>query len=324
MQQWLVFYRRCRFLPITVVAVMMALLVRIQSAEQNAQKGLFITTSFAVAEEKQADSKDEHKDKEAEKKPDEKHAEEKDKKSDEKSKDDKKEGEKKSDEKSEDKAGDKKSDEKKAEKPKETDPLDTQTQVMRSSSELAVLKSLAERRSQIEKREAELNDREALLKASEKQFDEKLSQLTALRNEIKNLLEAAKAKEDEETQKLVAVYEKMKPKESAGIFNNMSMDILLPIARGMKEAKLSPILAVMQPDKARLVTAQLFAKSKIIPQDSPIAAAANQAAAPPTAPVLPEKPPEKPVEKGVEKAAPEQSSLTPAAPAAAAPPAHTN
>jgi hypothetical protein len=51
----------------------------------------------------------------------------------------------------------------------------------------------------------------------------------------------------------------------------------------MKEAKLSPILAAMPPDKARVVTAVLTARAKVLPEDSEAIAAAA-ATAPPPAP----------------------------------------
>jgi flagellar motility protein MotE (MotC chaperone) len=46
----------------------------------------------------------------------------------------------------------------------------------------------------------------------------------------------------------------MKPKEAAEIFNKLEMDVLLGVAQRMKEGKVAPILASMQPDKARMLT----------------------------------------------------------------------
>ena len=49
----------------------------------------------------------------------------------------------------------------------------------------------------------------------------------------------------------------MKPRDAATIFNDLDMPVLLQVVDRMKEAKAAPVLAAMQPDRARLVTAQL-------------------------------------------------------------------
>ncbi|HRJ12420.1 MAG TPA: hypothetical protein PKW15_04150, partial [Alphaproteobacteria bacterium] len=214
----------------------------------NAKKGLFITTNTVQAEDAK---KDEHK---------------KEKKEESKA-DDKKDGDKKDEHAEAEK------------KPEEAiDPLDVTKQEMRASSELAILQELADRRRAIEQREAAVMEKEALLKASEVQFDAKIKELTDLRNEIKALVDTTKAKEDEETKRLVTIYEKMKPKDAAGILSTLNMSVLLPIARGMKETKLSPILAAMPPDKAKQITDMLARKAQILPQDTPVRAAAEAAA----------------------------------------------
>ena len=56
------------------------------------------------------------------------------------------------------------------------------------------------------------------------------------------------------------VYETMKPRDAASIFNDMDMPVLLQVVDRMKDTKVSPVLAAMQPDRARLVTTQLAAK----------------------------------------------------------------
>ena len=50
---------------------------------------------------------------------------------------------------------------------------------------------------------------------------------------------------------LVKLYESMKPRDAAAIFNELDMPVLLQVLDRMKEAKAAPVLAAMQPDKAR-------------------------------------------------------------------------
>lgn len=313
MNIWLSIYRRLRILPLTIVMVLIAMFVRVESASENAKRGILITTSSVEAKEKQDDGVTEAKPEVTDAEP------KKEKKKEGEGKDEKKDDKK--DEKKDDKSKDEK--DKKDDKPKEPppppDPLDVTTQEMRPSGELQVLQELAERRKALEAREAAIAQREALEQASEKQFEAKLQELTKLRDEIKQLVDAAKAKETEDTARLIAIYEKMKPKEAAGIFDSLNMDVLFPIVHGMKEAKLSPILATMSPDKAKQLTDMLYKKSKILPDDAPVKAAA-EAAAKNALPALPPPPATTPA--AVAPAAPTPAPAPAAAPAdAAAPPA---
>jgi flagellar motility protein MotE (MotC chaperone) len=49
----------------------------------------------------------------------------------------------------------------------------------------------------------------------------------------------------------------MKPRDAAAIFNDLDMPVLLAVVDRMKEAKAAPVLAAMQTEKARQVTAEL-------------------------------------------------------------------
>ena len=64
---------------------------------------------------------------------------------------------------------------------------------------------------------------------------------------------------------LVKVYENMKAKDAAQIFNTLDMDILIEVMGRMSERKLSPVLAEMDPDRARSVTIFL-AEQKSLPK----------------------------------------------------------
>jgi flagellar motility protein MotE (MotC chaperone) len=135
-----------------------------------------------------------------------------------------------------------------------------------SSSELSLLQSLRKRREELAVREAALVERERMLKAFEQRLTDKVAELNTIKSEIEStradMIVRAKAFEknkDERIQSLVNVYEKMKPQDAARIFDNLNLNILLDVVRGMKEAKLAPVLAAMSPEKATLLTARLGA-----------------------------------------------------------------
>lgn len=132
----------------------------------------------------------------------------------------------------------------------------------------ALYKDLADRRQAIEKRETELSQREALLKAGERELDQKLRELTAIRNEIEGLL--AKQSEEEKTRvdSLVKIYEGMKAVDAARIFNTLDTDVLIQVMSKMSERKSAPILAAMSPERARTVTL-LLAQQQQLPGQLP-------------------------------------------------------
>ncbi len=126
-----------------------------------------------------------------------------------------------------------------------------------TDEEINLLQSLSERREAIEQRGRELDQREILLKAAESRIDEKVAELEALRKSIEGLL----ADHDEETEaqmkSLVKIYEAMKPKDAARIFEQLDMVVLLDVIERMKERKTAPILANMDPERAKTITLEL-------------------------------------------------------------------
>jgi flagellar motility protein MotE (MotC chaperone) len=81
--------------------------------------------------------------------------------------------------------------------------------------------------------------------------------LQALQKKLESLDAARQQREDAGWQGLVKVYETMKPRDAAAIFNDLDMPVLLQVVDRMKEAKAAPVMAAMQPDKAREVTKKL-------------------------------------------------------------------
>ena len=70
--------------------------------------------------------------------------------------------------------------------------------------------------------------------------------------------------DDKKIQKLVKVYESMKPKEAAKIFNDLQIGVLVELALNMKESRLAAILSEMTPEKARELTSILATQSDMV------------------------------------------------------------
>lgn len=132
-----------------------------------------------------------------------------------------------------------------------------------TKGELEVLQSLAKRRQTLEQRGEELRLRENLMAATEKRVEEKIAKLKSLEGQIKKLLRQHDKERAEQLASLVKVYEKMKPKDAARIFEQLEMDILLQVTGRMKESKMAPVLAAMDPEKAKELTVELATQKRL-------------------------------------------------------------
>jgi flagellar motility protein MotE (MotC chaperone) len=56
---------------------------------------------------------------------------------------------------------------------------------------------------------------------------------------------------------IVAMYETMKPKDAANIFNALDIEVLLRVAKTMSPRKMAPILAEMDPSRAQELTVRM-------------------------------------------------------------------
>jgi flagellar motility protein MotE (MotC chaperone) len=126
-----------------------------------------------------------------------------------------------------------------------------------SESEKALLQDLRQRRQELELRAASVATRESLLVATEQKLATRVSELQVLQQKLEGLDAAQKQKEDAGWQGLVKMYEAMKPKDAATIFNDLSMPVLVQLMDRMKETRAASVMAAMNPDKARDVTSEL-------------------------------------------------------------------
>jgi len=135
-----------------------------------------------------------------------------------------------------------------------------------TQSEIELLQQLAERRETLDNREREIEQREGLLQAAEVRINEKVIELQALQATIEQLIKTYDDQQEAKIGSLVKIYENMKPKDAARIFEELDMDTLLLVAERMKERKLAPLMAQMNPEKAKEMTVEL-AKLRQLPRN---------------------------------------------------------
>jgi flagellar motility protein MotE (MotC chaperone) len=126
-----------------------------------------------------------------------------------------------------------------------------------SASERAILERLQARRQELEQRAREIEIRESLLKAAEKRIESKVEEAKA--SDARNSAAAAqKAEADAARFKgIITMYEGMKPKDAAKVFDRLEMNVLYDIASQIAPRKMADILGLMQPEAAERLTVEL-------------------------------------------------------------------
>lgn len=132
-----------------------------------------------------------------------------------------------------------------------------------TDEELVLLQSLSQRREELEQRAREIDEREVLLKAAEQRIEQRIGELENLQASIEGLLVQHDEQTETQMQSLVKIYESMKPKDAARIFEELDMEVLLEVIERMKERKTAPILANMDPQRAKAVTLELAQRREL-------------------------------------------------------------
>lgn len=142
-------------------------------------------------------------------------------------------------------------------KPLEGVPIFPDPRQQIPQSERAVLERLQDRRQELETRARELDIRENLLKAAEKRLEGKTDELKAIEQRIAAATQKKEEADNARLKGVVTMYEGMKPKDAARIFDRLDMAVLYEIVSQVKPAKMAEILAAMSPEAAERLTTEL-------------------------------------------------------------------
>jgi flagellar motility protein MotE (MotC chaperone) len=138
-----------------------------------------------------------------------------------------------------------------------------------SAAERALLERLQERRQALEARARELEVRENLLKAAEQKLE-----ADRKAKEVKDGKGGAGGRkggsDGDRFKSLVTMYETMKPKEAAKIFDRLDIRVLLEVASQMNPRQMSEIMAQMTPEAAERLTVELAARSGAVGADTAV------------------------------------------------------
>ena len=136
-----------------------------------------------------------------------------------------------------------------------------------------VLRGLEEKKARIAEEQKVLEQKRKELERFEDQIDEKLEQLAELKKQVKEdiaLFEKKKSEAEAEKDaafeakmdRLVKVYAGMKPKNAAGIVNEMELNVAQEIFSRMRETAAAQILADVNKDKAAKISEGMARKNR--------------------------------------------------------------
>jgi flagellar motility protein MotE (MotC chaperone) len=141
-----------------------------------------------------------------------------------------------------------------------------------SAAEKSLLQRLGDRREQLDDRQRELDTREQLLKAADKKLEAKINELKSLEHRPAGQPDAgsgaapagapaaggsAGPAEQGGLKNIVTMYEAMKPKDAAKVFDRLDLKVLVPVVNAMNPRKMSEVLAAMSPEAAERLTVEL-------------------------------------------------------------------
>jgi flagellar motility protein MotE (MotC chaperone) len=140
-------------------------------------------------------------------------------------------------------------------------PLPPENGRLQSPAETAILERLQARRAELEARAKELEMRESLLNAAEKRLEGRIAELKDLEARVNSSVQKREEGDASRLKNIVTMYENMKAKDAAKIFDRLDLKILVEVATLINPRRMSDILAQMQPDMAQQLTVELAARS---------------------------------------------------------------
>ena len=142
-------------------------------------------------------------------------------------------------------------------KPPEAKPINYADQRPLSAAERALLERLSERRLELEQRAREIEVRETLLQAAEQKLQAKTNELKEIEARIVTATQKKEEAEQARMKSLVTMYENMKAKDAARIFDRLDIRLATDVANQINPRRMSDILAQMTPEAAERLTVEL-------------------------------------------------------------------
>lgn len=131
-----------------------------------------------------------------------------------------------------------------------------------SAAEVQVLQALSERREALNARAEQFSTQDELMLAAEQRLNERLAELRALETHVNDLLGQLDEAQETRLASLVDVYQRMRSKDAAEVFNGLDDDVLVQVASRMRQANLAEVMGRMEPARARQLTQMLADRAR--------------------------------------------------------------
>jgi flagellar motility protein MotE (MotC chaperone) len=138
-----------------------------------------------------------------------------------------------------------------------------------TGAERAILERLQQRREELDTRARELDIRESLIQGAEKRMDAKLGEIKEAEGRIKVETQQKNDAEVARLKGLVIMYESMKPRDAAKIFDGLDTPVLIEVASQINPRTMAEILAQMSPEVAQHLTVELASQAQQVKQGGP-------------------------------------------------------
>ena len=126
-----------------------------------------------------------------------------------------------------------------------------------------VLQALHEERKLLEAQKGDLADREAEVALAREKLEIEKTALNELKQSIEMLLGRIEAQQTEDLERLIALYQNMKPAEAAEIMDDLDIEVMIMVLGTMQPRVAAPILAKMSPVRARAVSKIILERSQL-------------------------------------------------------------
>jgi flagellar motility protein MotE (MotC chaperone) len=131
-----------------------------------------------------------------------------------------------------------------------------------SQSEVQVLQALGARRQELDARAATMDTQGELMSAAEHRLDDRITQLRQLETQVNTLLGQLDQAQATRINNLVDVYQRMRAKDAALVFDGLDDGVLVQVASRMRQANLAEVMGKMDPVRARRLTQMLAEMSR--------------------------------------------------------------
>lgn len=126
-----------------------------------------------------------------------------------------------------------------------------------------MLAAITAERELLENQRSVLAQRAAEIDLAKEMLAIETARLEELKQEVEALLERASMAHVADVDRLVALYSNMKPKDAAAIMNDLDLEVTVTVLGTMAERNAAPILAALNPVRARALSLILLERAKL-------------------------------------------------------------